>query len=116
MPVFSDDFNDPTPLVDEEHSKVPTTQKNGQAPEAFDGRPLEPSTGSPADGLHPERTAAIAAGDDPDKAGQAPRTDPGSPGLVADKDGALVPNPDKDDTRTAAVKKATGFEDKPAKK
>jgi hypothetical protein len=115
MPVFSDDFEDPTPLPDPEHSKVPTTQRHDQTPEAFDGRPMEPSTGSPADGLHPERTAAIAAGDDPDKAGQAPRTDPGSPGLVVDKDGDLVPNPDKEDTRTAAVKKVTGLR-KPAKK
>lgn len=92
MAVFAEDFTDPTPQPDLEQIKVPTTAKPDQSPAPG---PVAPSTGSPADALHPERTAAIAAGKDPDKATPAPKTDPGSPGLVVNDAGELVENPSK---------------------
>lgn len=96
MPVFSDDFRDPTPLPDPEATKVPTTARPDQSPLDEQGEAqYVPSTGSPADALHPERAAAIAAGKNPDAAVEAPRTDPGSPGEMFDADGNLVPNPAK---------------------
>lgn len=105
MAVFSDDFADPTPLPDPEATKVPTTARPGQSPLDAQGiAQFVPSTGSPADALHPERTAAIVAGEDPDQAVAAPKTDPGSPGEVFDNAGNLVPNPAKTKSKAKAKK------------
>lgn len=109
MPVFSDDHEDPTPLTDPEHAKVPTTARPDHTPDGS-GLPAAPSTGSPADALHPERTAAIAAGKDPDKAVAAPKTDPGDPGLVVDGKGNLVENKDKAKRDAERAKKAEAAE------
>jgi hypothetical protein len=95
MAVTADDFQDPTPLPDEEQIKVPTTARPDQSPDTSGLPGPGASTGSPADALHPERTQAIIDGKDPDAAKAAPKTDPGSPGLVDDGKGGLKPNPKK---------------------
>lgn len=50
------------PEVNMELLKVPASELPSSDHDAVHG----PSTGSPADALHPERTAAILAGVDPD--------------------------------------------------